>query len=107
MDDIRLQIMQLLLEPAEDLSGREIARRLDRPSGHIFYHIKKLYEMGILTREEVDDRVYYTPQAIFTEKIDDVLETLMELSELIDDPNEEKIANCVTMFLQCYDSTGR
>ncbi len=107
MDDIRLQIMQLLLEPAEDLSGREIARRLDRPSGHIFYHIKKLYEMGILTREEVDDRVYYTPQAIFTDEIDDVLETLMELSDLIEDPNEKKIANCVTMFLKCYNSTGR
>jgi len=107
MNDIRLQIMQLLLEPAEDLSGREIARRLDRPSGHIFYHIKKLHEMGILVKEEIDDRVYYTPQAIFTEEIDEVLETLMELSDLIDDPNETKIANCVTMFLQCYDSTGR
>ncbi len=106
MGDIRLQIMQLLLEPAEDLSGREIARRLDKPSSHIFYHIKKLHEMGILTREEIDDRVYYTPQAIFTDEIDDVLETLMDLSDLIDDSNEKKIANCVTMFLKCYNSTG-
>ncbi|GAH14520.1 unnamed protein product, partial [marine sediment metagenome] len=32
---------------------------------------------------------------------------LMELSDLIDDPNEEKIANCVTMFLKCYDSIDR
>ncbi len=107
MEDIRLQIMQLLLEPAEDLSVREIARRLDRPPGHVFYHLKKLHEMGILTREEIDDRVYYTPQAIFTDKIDDVLETLMELSDLIDDSNEAKIANCITMFLKCYNSTGR
>lgn len=107
MDDIRLQIMQLLLEPAEDLSVREIARRLDRSPGHIFYHLKKLHEMGILTREEVDDRVYYTPQAIFTEKIEEVLETLMKLSELISDSNEIKIANCVTMFLQCYNSDQR
>ncbi len=107
MDDIRLQIMQLLLEPAEDLSVREIARRLDRPPGHVFYHLKKLHEMGILTREEIDDRVYYTPQAIFTAKIDDVLETLMELSDLIDDSNEAKIANCITMFLKCYNSMGR
>ena len=107
MGDIRLQIMQLLLEPAEDLSVREIARRLDRSSGHIFYHLKKLHEMGILTREEVDDRVYYTPQAIFTEEIEEVLETLMELSELIADSNEIKIANCVTMFLQCYNSDQR
>ena len=99
--------MQLLLEPAEDLSGREIARRLDRPSGHIFYHIKKLHEMGILVKEEIEDRVYYTPQAIFTDEIDDVLETLMELSDLIEDPNETKIANCVTMFLKCFNSKGR
>lgn len=99
--------MQLLLEPAEDLSVREIARRLDRPSGHVFYHLKKLHEMGILTREEIDDRVYYTPQAIFTDEIDNVLETLMELSDLIEDPNEAKISNCITMFLKCYNSIGR
>ena len=104
MDNIRLQIMRLLLNTGEDLSVREIARRLDRPSGHVFYHLKKLHEMGILMKEEVEDRVYYTPQAIFTEEIEDVLETLMELSDLIDDPNEAKIANCVTMFLKCYDS---
>ncbi len=104
MDDIRLQIMQLLLEPAEDLSVREIARRLDRPPGHVFYHLKKLHEMGILTREEIDDRVYYTPQAIFTEERNEVLETLLKLSDLIADSNEIKIANCVTMFLRCYNS---
>lgn len=107
MDNIRLQIMRLLLDTGEDLSVREIARRLDRPSGHVFYHLKRLHEMGILTKEEIEDRVYYTPQAIFTEKIDNVLETIMELSDLIDDPNETKIANCVTMFLECYNSIGR
>jgi len=107
MDNIRLQIMMLLLDTGEDLSVREIARRLDRPSGHVFYHLKRLHEMGILTKEEVEDRVYYAPQAIFTEKIDDVLETLLKLSELIDDPNETKIANCVTMFLECYNSISR
>ena len=106
MDDIRLQIMRLLLDTGEDLSVREIARRLDRPSGHVFYHLKRLHEMGILTREEVEDRVYYTPQAIFTEEIDNVLDTLMELAELIDEPNEKKISNCVTMFLECYNSTS-
>jgi len=105
MEDIRLQIMKLLLNPGEDLSVREIARRLDRPSGHVFYHLKKLHEMGVLTREEIEDRVYYTPQAIFTERIEEVFETLMELSELISDPNESKIANCVTVFLKCYNFT--
>ena len=99
--------MRLLIEPAEDLSVREIARRLDRPPGHVFYHLKKLHEMGILVRDEFEDRVYYTPQAIFTDKIEEVLETLMELSELIDDPDETKIANCVTMFLQCYNAMDR
>lgn len=103
MDDIRLQIMRLLLDTGEDLSVREIARRLDRPSGHVFYHLKKLHEMGILKKEEIEDRVYYTPQAIFTEEIDKVLETLLKLSELIEDPNETKIANCVNLFLQCYN----
>ena len=107
MDNIRLQIMRLLLDTGEDLSVREIARQLDRPSGHVFYHLKRLHEMGILTKEEIGDRVYYTPQAIFTEKVDSVLETLMELSDLIDDPNETKIANCVTMFLECYNSIRR
>jgi len=107
MDNIRLQIMRLLLDTGEDLSVREIARRLDRPSGHVFYHLKRLHEMGILVKEEIEDRVYYTPQAIFTEEIDKVLETLMELSDLIDDPNEAKIANCVTMFLECYNSISR
>ncbi len=61
--------------------------------------------MGVLIKEEIEDRVYYTPQAIFTEKIDTVLESLMELSELIDDPNEIKISNCVMLFLKCYNFT--
>ena len=107
MDDIQLQIMRLLLDTGEDLSVREIARRLDRPSGHVFYHLKRLNEMGILRREEIEGKVYYTPQDIFTEKIDDVLETLLNLSDLIDDSNEAKIANCITMFLKCYDSIQR
>jgi len=103
VDNIRLQIMRLLLDTGEDISVREIARRLDRPSGHVFYHLKRLHEMGVLTKEQIDDRVYYTPQAIFTEKVDSVLETLLKLSELIDDPNETKIANCITLFLKCYN----
>lgn len=104
MDDIRLQIMRLLLDTGEDLSVREIARRLDRPSGHVFYHLKKLNEIGVLKREEIEDRVYYTPQSFFTSNIDYTLDTLTDLSRLIEEPNGEKIANCVTMFLKCYDS---
>jgi len=104
--DLRLQIMKLLLDPGEDLAVREIARRLNRPTGHVFYHLKKLNEMGILRREENEDRVYYTPQEFFTSDIDDTLDNLLDLSELIEEPNGEKIANCITMFLKCYDSTS-
>ena len=103
-DDVRLQIMKLLLDTGEDISVREIARRLDRPSGHVHYHLKRLHEMGILKREKVEERVYYTPQAIFTDEIDDSLDTIMELAELINEPNEKKISNCITMFLECYSS---
>ena len=99
--------MKLLLNTGEDLAVREIARQLDRPSGHVHYHLKRLHVMGILTREESEDRVYYTPQAIFTQEIEGVLETLLNLSELIEDSNEIKIANCVTMFLRCYNSDQR
>jgi len=97
--------MRLLLDTGEDLSIREIARRLDISSGHVHYHLRKLVEMGVLIKEEIEDRIYYTPQAIFTEKIDTVLESLMELSDLIDDPNEIKISNCVMLFLKCYNFT--
>ncbi len=95
--------MKLLLNKDEDISVREISRRLNRPNGHVFYHLKRLHKLGILTREQIEDRVYYTPQPIFTENIDNVLNTLMELSELIKDSNEKKIANCITMFLECYN----
>ena len=100
---MRLQIMQLLLNTGEDLSVREISRRLDRPSGHVFYHLKKLSEMGILKREQIEDRVYYIPQDIFTTNIDETLETIIELSKLIEADNGEIIANCITMFLKCYN----
>ena len=102
--DLRLQIMRLLLNSDDDISVREIARRIDRPVGHVFYHLKRLYELGILTRNEVDDRVYYAPQALFTEGIDETLEVLMGLSKMIAGADGDKIAYCVTMFLKCYDS---
>ena len=98
--------MKLMHDTGEDLSVREIARRLDRPYGHVFYHLKRLYERGVLTREQIEDKVYYTPQALFTEEIDDVLDTLMDLSKLITEPDDKKISNCIAMFLQCYDSVG-
>ena len=102
--DLQLEIMRLLLNSDDDISVREIARRIDRPIGHVFYHLKRLNKLGILTRNQVDDRVFYEPQELFTEKIDETLEVLMGLSKLIDEPDGDKIAYCVTMFLKCYDS---
>lgn len=102
--DLRLEIMRLLLNSDDDVSVREIARRIDRPVGHVFYHLKRLNELGILTRNQVDDRVYYAPQALFTNGIDETLELLIDLSSLIKDADGKKIAHCITMFLKCYDS---
>ena len=102
--DLRLEIMRLLLNSDDDVSVREIARRLDRPLGHVFYHLKRLNELGICTRTEVDGLVYYAPQDLFTEEIEETLETLIDLSRLIKDADGEKVANCITMFLKCYDS---
>ena len=101
--DIKLEVMRILLNQDEDISVRGIARRLDLPSGHIFYHLKKMVEMGILEKQEVNGRIFYTPQKIFTSEIDDTKDKLSEISESIDDSNHVKIANCVTMFLKCYN----
>jgi len=101
--DLRLEIMRLLLNSDDDVSVREIARRLDRPLGHVFYHLKRLNELGICTRTEVDGLVYYAPQDLFTEEIEETLETLID-SRLIKDADGVKIAYCISMFLKCYDS---
>ena len=104
VQDLRLEIMRLLLNSDDDISVREIARRLDRPVGHVFYHLKRLHELGICTKTEVDGLVYYAPQDLFTEEIDGTLDTLIGLSRLIKEADGEKIAQCVSMFLKCYDS---
>ena len=102
--DIKLEIMRILLNQDEDISVRGIARRLDLSSGHIFYHLKKMVEMGILKKNKEENRIYYKPQKIFTSEIDITKDKLGEISESIDDPNHIKITNCVTMFLKCYPS---
>ena len=102
--DLRLEIMRLLLNSDDDISVREIARRLDRAIGHVFYHLKRLNALGICTRTEVDGLVYYAPQELFTEEIEETLETLIDLSRLIKDADGVKIAHCISMFLKCYDS---
>ena len=101
--DIKLEIMRILLNQDEDISVRGIARRLDLPSGHIFYHLKKMVEMGLLEKQEVNDKMYYTPQKIFTDEIGDTMNKLSEISGNIDELDYVKLSNCIAMFLKCYD----
>ena len=102
--DIKLEIMRILLNQDKDISVRGIARRLDLPSSHIFYHLKKMVEMGLLEKQEVNDKMYYAPQKIFTDEIADTMNKLSEISKNIDELDYVKLANCLMMFLKCYDS---
>jgi len=105
--DIKLEIMRILLNQDEDISVRGIARRLDLPSGHIFYHLKKMVEMGLLEKHEINDKMFYTPQKIFTDEITDTMNKISEISRNIDESDYTKLSNCITMFLKCYDSMDR
>lgn len=102
--DLKLEIMRILLNQDEDISVRGIARRLDLPSSHIFYHLKKMVEMGILTKNRVEDKMFYTPQKIFTGDITEITTRIAEISVNIDESDPVKLANCLMMFLRCYPS---
>ena len=101
--DIKLEIMRILLNQDEDTPVRGIARRLDLPSSLIFYHLKKMVEMGILKKNKIEDRIYYTPQKIFTSEITETTNKIAEISANIDESDPTKLANCITMFLKCYN----
>ena len=95
--------MRLLLNEGGDFSTREIARQLSLPLSTVHYHLMRLVNLGVLTKEVVEDsvqRAYYTPQPIFTENIDETLELLDQLALKV---KGEELANCIDMFLQCYD----
>lgn len=102
--DIKLEIMRILLNQDEDISIRGIARRLDLPSSHIFYHLKKMVEMGILTKNRVEDKMFYTPQKIFTGDITGTTNRIAEISADIDESDPVKLSSCILMFLKCYPS---
>ena len=102
--DVRLEIMRILLNQDEDISVRGIARRLDLPSGHIFYHLKKMVEMGILKKDRIEDKIFYTPQKMFTSAIEDTTDKITEISVNIDESDPTKLANCIMMFVKCYPS---
>lgn len=100
--DLDVEILKILLAPphGEDISIRQIAKKLNRPSSHIFYYLKKMHQQGILTKEEVGDKGFYKPQPIFGREIEHTLHYLKMLSKEIQYPTGEKIANCVRVFLQ-------
>ncbi len=104
--DVGLRIMRLLLNEGGDRPMREIARRLKLPSSTVYYHQMRLVKLGILVREEVVRGhirwAYYTPQPMFTEDMDGTLELLNRLAEKVDDANDDKLVNCLAMFLKCY-----
>lgn len=95
--------MRLLLNEGGDFSTREIAKRLSLPLSTVHYHLMRLVDLGILTKEVVEgavQRAYYTPQPIFTDNIEETLKLLNRLAEKIEG---DELVNCINMFLQCYD----
>lgn len=101
--DTQLEIMMLLLNEGSDFSIRAIGKRLGMSSSLVFYHIKKLAKKGVLVKEEKNGDAYYVPQEIFTKDAEETIGNLEKLADLIDEPTDEKIATCVSMFLKCYD----
>lgn len=65
---IRSQIIMLLFDQA--MTAKQVATKLDKTPGNIHYHIRKLYEHGIieLEREEKNNGIiekYYRSKAIY------------------------------------------
>ena len=100
--NLEVEILKILLAPphGEDVSIRQIAKKLGRPSSHIFYYLKKMHQQGILTKEEVGDKGFYKPQPIFGREIKQTLYCLRMLAGDIREPTGEKVANCIRVFLQ-------
>ena len=100
--NLEVDILKILLSPPyeEDISVRQIAKKLNRPSSHIFYYLKKMHRQGILTKEEVGDRGFYKPQPIFGCDIEQTLHCLKMLAVDIQEPTGEKVANCIRVFLK-------
>lgn len=100
--NLEVEILKILLSPpyGDDISVRQIAKKLGRPSSHIFYYLKKMHRQGILTKEEVGDKGFYKPQAILGRDIKQTLKLLRLIAEDIQEPTGEKVANCLRVFLQ-------
>ena len=99
---LEIDIIKILLSPPyeEDTSVRKIAKKLNRPVSHIFYYLKKMHKEGILVKEEyVRGSGCYTPHAIFVDNVEETKALLRKVAEGIEDSSEEKLANCIRLFL--------
>ena len=102
--DLKVEILKILLKKPHgtDISIRQIGKKLNRPSSHIHYYLKKMHEQGVLTREEEGDKVIYKPQAIFGRDIKVTFKLLSQISSNIDDATDSKLANCISLFLKLH-----
>ena len=100
--NLEVEILKILLMPphGEDISVRDIAKKLDRPASHIFYYLKKMHRQGVLTKEEAGDKGYYKPQPIFGRNIEQTLACLTIIEDELEDPTPTKLSNCLRLFLQ-------
>ena len=100
-NNIQLKILRLLLEEGEDISLREVARRLGISSSLTHYHMQKMAGMGILIHRVTGRQMgYYEPQHIFTEYVEVSRAVLTELAKRVEDCNGEKLGNCISFFLK-------
>jgi len=101
--DTSLKILKVLLEDGPDISLNQIGKVLDMPSSQIFYHVKRLEDLGVLYREETEDTVRYYPQQVFIDNVEETRKILQDFNGLIVDGTDKKIANCLYYFLLSHD----
>jgi len=98
--------LRFLLSTPNHVSVRDIARQLKMPSGHVFYHLKRMVETGILVRRNwteehgntISEYVEYEPQPVFSEK-NALAMGLRELEALVVDSTPKKVGICVQFML--------
>lgn len=100
MNGTQLRILKLLLEEGEDVSLREVARRLGISSSLTHYHMQKMTQLGILVHRVTGKQMgYYEPQRIFVEDVEGTKMLLRGMSGRIEGCTDEKMGNCVSFFL--------
>ena len=69
-----------------------------------FYRAFTVDQDFILKKDRIEDKIFYTPQKIFTWNIKDTITRIGEISVNIDESDPAKLANCIAMFLKCYNN---